>query len=85
MDFGNDHKLWKEAKCIKHPIKRHPPFKDLNGSWCKFDLSKADAFLNHLSNVLNNIQPHENVQKDEDVSQYLEVACQMSLTSDIKD
>lgn len=68
---NDEHCLWNATKYIKRPIKRNIPIKDINGSWCRSDKNKADAYSNYLENIFQSF----NFNSDADVKEIEEFLC----------
>lgn len=71
---NDEFSLWKATKYLKRPTKRNDPVKDVNGTWCKTDQSKAEAFASHLQNTF---QPHNFSNYVEEITSFLDIPCPM--------
>ncbi|KAH8232112.1 hypothetical protein KR026_010346, partial [Drosophila bipectinata] len=45
------HNLWRVTKSIRQPLKRIPPVQRTDGSWCRSEMDRANAFAEHLEGV----------------------------------
>ncbi|KAH8270648.1 hypothetical protein KR026_006895, partial [Drosophila bipectinata] len=45
------HNLWRVTKFIRQPLKRIPPVQRTDGSWCRLEMYRANAFAEHLEGV----------------------------------
>ncbi|KAH8258523.1 hypothetical protein KR026_009888, partial [Drosophila bipectinata] len=45
------HSLWRVTKSIRQPLKRIPPVQRTDGSWCRSEMDRANAFAEHLEGV----------------------------------
>ncbi|EDX18497.1 GD15515 [Drosophila simulans] len=56
------HNLWNVTKRIKRPLKRIPPIRRQDNSWCRTETERANAFAEHLEEVFtpaNRCSPNE--------------------------
>lgn len=53
---STNYSLWKATKKIKRPIAQIPPIKQKDGSWARDNMSKAEAFADHLADIF---QPND--------------------------
>lgn len=72
---ANDYTLWKATKKLKRPQIPVPPIRKANGEWARSDKEKADTFAAHLNSVFE----ADPGVIDQEVEDFVDAACQMSL------
>jgi hypothetical protein len=72
---ANDNTLWKATRKLKRPQVHVPPLRKPNGQWARSDKEKADTFASHLADVFKT-EPDD---EEEEIEDYLNTPCQMSL------
>lgn len=75
---NDEHCLWNVTKYLKRPIKRNIPIKDVDGTWCRSDKSKADAYSKYLENIFQPFRFNSNEDVIE-IEDFLSSPCQMDL------